>query len=128
MKKIQLSILSLVLAATTFIGVPLNGGYKGWIYVNDAFRLFITGNFQGENLYALSLHILLVIFTMALYLMPILVFVFNNHKLITYMPLAYLLLTLLYFPYLIILCIPFLILWTGLLLFLRINKNELYQK
>lgn len=28
-KKIELSILTITLAATTFIGVPLNGGDKG---------------------------------------------------------------------------------------------------
>jgi len=124
-KKIQLSILSVVLAAATFVGVPLNGGDKGWLYVNDAFRSFIVGNFRNENAYALIIQILLMVSSVALYLMPILVFVINNRKLTLYVPLIYLLLTFLYFPHLIILCVPFIFIWGGLLLFVRINKNEL---
>lgn len=124
-KKIQLSILSVVLAAATFVGVPLNGGDKGWLYVNDAFRSFIVGNFRNENACALIIQILLVVSSVALYLMPILVFVINNRKLTFYVPLIYLLLTFLYFPHLIILCVPFIFIWGGLLLFVRINKNEL---
>jgi len=124
-RRVEIAILSLFLSATTFIGVPLNGGDKGWVYVNDAFRSFINGNFNDDNFYGLFLQALLAISTIVLYLLPIMVFGFSNQKLILYVPLIWLLLTLWYFPLMLMLCIPFLIVWVVMLLLVGGNKRKL---
>lgn len=42
--KIVFLTLTLLLIASTFIGISLNGGDKGWLYINYLFRDFVNGH------------------------------------------------------------------------------------
>lgn len=111
--KVAVVFTTLVLVASTFIGIPLNGGDKGWVFFNFVFRDFISGNSIDS---AQPLHILLLIWTCLLYLMPILVFTKYRKPVVKFIPLVYLVLTFFTISIFITLGIPFLIIWIGLMI------------
>ncbi|MFD2148431.1 hypothetical protein [Mucilaginibacter antarcticus] len=116
--KIILVIFLLLMIASTFIGIPLNGGDKGWIYVYDGELGLFTYTILGSSgkLWRDVLLAIQVITHMALFTLPFLL----NYKRFTYLlvsiPLLYLLLQALTFYYLLILLIPFMILWAMVLI------------
>ncbi len=107
-EKIAGPILILLLIASTFIGVPLNGGDKGWLCINGSFRDFVSGNSMQNYSF---LQVLILIWTFVLYLMPIFLGSTYRNTIIIFVPAIYLVLTLLSFPLLIFLCIPFIVCW-----------------
>ena len=103
---------SLLLIASTFIGIPLNGGDKGWLYINGFFREFIAGDW---NVFDEPLYILVLISTVVLYLTPFFFLSKYRKKIFMIIPGIYLLLTLISFPLFIFLLIPFILVWVILL-------------
>ena len=106
-------ILTVLLVASTFIGVPLNGGEKGWIYANYAFRLFLYGQLvdSDRSVFMNTISILLIGWNILLMALPVFIFTKFRRLSIIYLPLGFLILTLAYFFLLGILCLPFFILW-----------------
>lgn len=101
-------LLVLLLMGSTFIGIPLNGGDKGWLYINGIFRDFVAGNpIQNYSF----LHVLVLLSTIVLYLMPLFIVSAYRNKIIIVVPAMYLVLTILTFPLFIFLCIPFILCW-----------------
>ncbi len=115
----KIQLLSLLLIATTFIGISINGGDKGWIRVNGVFIDFIAGRWMSE--YSL-LAIFIVLSTIILYLMPLLMGSPYRYKVVIFVPSIYLVLTVISFPPLIILCIPFIVCW--FILISAVRKRE----
>lgn len=115
-KSVKHLIVSILLIASTFVGVSLNGGEKGWIFVNGPFRDFLSGNHNGlENHLREILYVLLIIFSVLLFVMPFFLWTRYRKQIIAFIPPLYLLLTIAYFPLVTLLCIPFLIVWVCLL-------------
>lgn len=112
-------IISLLLIASTCIGVSLNGGDKGWFYLNGAFRDFISGKWDRT---VNNLEVLLLISTIALYLMPLFILSKYKRRIFIVVPAVYMVLTLISFPFYIILLIPFILLWIALIVLFRENK------
>ncbi len=111
--KITLLILTFLLIACTFIGVSLNGGDKGNLYLNGFFRDFIALRW---DVFRDSFYILVLISTICLYLIPLFFLSKHRKKIFIIVPLIYLLLTLISFPLFIILLIPFILVWIILIL------------
>ena len=118
--KIIFLTLTLLLIASTFIGIPLNGGDKRWLYINYLFRDFVNGHSIIDYT---SLHILTLLWTFILYLMPLFVFSSHRKKIVLLVPLVYLILTCLSMPLIIFLYIPFVLIWIILVLF--VSKRSL---
>lgn len=110
---------TLLLIASTFIGIPINGGDKGWLYVNGFFREFIAGNW---TMFDNTLYILVLISTLMLYLTPFFFLWKFRKEMFVIVPGAYLLLTLISFPLFIFLLIPFILLW--IILLTAVNRYD----
>ena len=110
--EITILLLTVLLIASTFIGVPLNGGDKGWIYLNGPFIDFVAGRWLST--YSL-LSILIIMWTIVLYLVPFFMDSTYRDKIVIIVPAVYLILTVISFLPLIILCIPFIVCWVILM-------------
>jgi len=110
---------SLLLIASTFIGIPINGGDKGWLYLNGFFREFIAGNWR---MFDNPLYILVLISTLMLYLTPFFFLSKYRKKMFIIVPGVYLMLTLISFPLFIFLLIPFILLW--IILLTAVNRYD----
>ena len=112
LKDKEVLILIILLIASTFIGIPINGGDKGWMFLNQVFRDFVMRNKGFEysliNIYAL-------VSTFILYAMPFFRNSIYDKQIYIALPLLYLIITFLYFPLLFTLFIPFIIIWIILL-------------
>lgn len=106
-------VLLVLMIASTFIGIPLNGGDKGWVHIYDAELGLFTWTLLGPQKHV-WLNVILVfqlITHIALFALPFL----TRHKrfftLLVGIPLLYLLLQAVTFYVFLILLIPFIILW-----------------
>jgi hypothetical protein len=95
-KESEILILSILLIATTFIGVPLNGGDKGWIYINWVFREFVMRNKTFE--YTL-VNVFVLVFTFILYTLPLYIKSIYRKQIFIVIPLFYFIVVLLSFPF-----------------------------
>lgn len=119
-----------IIISTTYIGIPINGGDKGWIYVNGVLRDFFTshwGNLIFRNhFFESAINIISLFINITIYLCPILVFTKQNKIAVIYIPVIYLIVTLIYFPLMIILLIPYILLLSVLILYTKNSiENEL---
>ncbi|RDC54895.1 hypothetical protein DU508_18940 [Pedobacter chinensis] len=114
-------LLILLLIPTTYIGIPLNGGRKGWIYVNSLLRDFYSdwsSFFVNENsILFISINFFILLINILLYSSPILVFTKYNKMGSMYIPTIYLILTIAYFPLMVILLIPYIFIWATLFIY-----------
>lgn len=114
-KSIQF-ILLIALITSTYTGISLNGGEKGWIYINGLLRDFFTVQFEifqnTSSYWAIINTSILLLINILLYFCPVLAFTdkFNRTGTI-YIPAAYLVLNLISFPLLIFLFIPYVLIW-----------------
>lgn len=131
-KSIQF-ILLIFLIASTYIGIPLNGGEKGWIYVNGLLRDFFTMQFEifqnTSSYWAIFNTSIILIINIALYFCPCMIFTVKFNRTGTiYIPAAYLVLNLIYFPLLIFLFIPYVLIWLVLFFYSKFgDKNEIIE-
>ncbi|WP_293309347.1 hypothetical protein [Pedobacter sp. UBA5917] len=112
-------LLALLLIPTTYIGIPLNGGDKGWIYVNGVLRDYYVHrtSFLISSVNFSVFEFFVLIGNMLLYIAPILIFTRINKIGAVYIPTLFLVLTLIYFPLMIILFIPYVLIWIALLIY-----------
>lgn len=121
-------ILILLLIATTYIGIPINGGEKGWIYVNGLLQYFYAKQFRifhnmPSILYSFFTFSVLLI-NVLLYITPIFIFTKYNKIGSIYIPTIFLLLTLAYFPLMIILLIPYILIWLALFIYSKYTVDK----
>lgn len=112
-------LLALLLIPTTYIGIALNGGDKGWIYVNSVLRSYYahrtTFLMSSTDLSVIDFFVL--ISNILLYISPILIFT-RFYKISTiYIPTLFLVITLIYFPLMVILLIPYILICITLLIY-----------
>ena len=107
-KEREILIITLLLIASTFIGVPLNGGDKGWIYINWVFREFVMSNktFEYNLINNFVLAITIVFYTLHFYIKSI-----YRKQIFIVLPIFYFVFVLLSFPFFIFLFIPFIIIY-----------------
>ena len=110
-RSIILVVIGVLLVASTFIGVSLNGGEKGWIYVNAPLRDFLSGHQPKVPLLWHVIYIILIGWNIILFLLPVLIVTRFGKWSVIIIPPIYLLLTITYFPLVAPLCIPFFLLW-----------------
>ena len=119
-----LIILSILLIGSTWIGLPLNGGDKGWIYVNGPFRDFLHGIHYNLPPIWEILRVALIGWSVVLFITPLLMLT-NYKRIVMYaVPAIYLLLSVAYSPLTAPLCIPFLGIWIGALFYLYKQKTR----
>jgi hypothetical protein len=119
--------LLILMVASTFIGVPLNGGDKGWLHVYDGeLGLFINTLISSSTPLSRTILLVLQLIThLALFILP--VFIKSKHffGLLIGIPLLYLSLQTVTFIYFLILLVPFIILWiTALIVWQYDNKPK----
>ena len=124
-RSIVVLILSLLLIGSTFLGVSLNGGDKGWIYVNGPFRDFLNGITVKLSPTWQVIRVMLIGWSLVLLLMPILVLTKLQRLGLRYVPPIYLLLTIAYFPLSTPLCIPFSIVWIVAIYYLNSQRKQI---
>ncbi|MGN7988132.1 hypothetical protein ACTJKC_12375 [Pedobacter sp. 22226] len=114
-------LLVLLLILTTYIGIPLNGGDKGWIYVNGIFRDYLANRtyFLMSSVHFSVFDFFVFISNIFLYLAPVLVFTRLNKIGAIYIPSTFLIFSLIYFPLMVILLVPYLVIWIALLMYSR---------
>lgn len=119
-------LLTLLLIPTTYIGIPLNGGDKGWIYVNSVLRDYFANrtSFLISSVHFSIFDFFVFISNILLYMAPILVFTRLNKIGAVYIPTAFLILTLIYFPLMVILLIPYILIWVALLVYSRHTLDQ----
>jgi len=122
-------ILLIFLIATTYIGIPVNGGEKGWIYVNGLLRDFYNGHFNvfdKRNLFWYQLVIIANLLTnILLYICPFLVLTDKYNKTgVIYIPIAFLILSIFCLSIFIFLCIPYILIWLVLFLYSKYAKQK----
>jgi len=119
-------LLVLLLIPTTYIGIPLNGGDKGWIYVNSVLRDYFANrtSFLISSVHFSVFDFFVFISNILLYMAPILVFTRLNKIGAVYIPTAFLILTLIYFPLMVILFIPYILIWVALLVYSRHTLDQ----
>ncbi|QNN41096.1 hypothetical protein [Pedobacter roseus] len=119
-------LLTLLLIPTTYIGIPLNGGDKGWIYVNSVLRDYFANrtSFLISSVHFSVFDFFVFISNILLYIAPVLVFTRLNKIGAVYIPTAFLILTLIYFPLMVILLIPYILIWVALLVYSRHTLDQ----
>ncbi|RZK74999.1 MAG: hypothetical protein EOO85_14440 [Pedobacter sp.] len=118
-----LVIFSILLIASTWIGIPLNGGDKGWIYVNGPFRDFVYGIHYNLTPIWEILRIVLIGWNVVLFITPLLILTKYKRIVMHAVPAIYLLLSVVYSALIAPLCIPFLAIWIGALVYLKKQKR-----
>jgi hypothetical protein len=119
-------VLALLLIPTTYIGIPLNGGDKGWIYVNSVLRDYFANrtSILMSPVHFSVFDFFVFISNILLYITPILVFTRLNKVGAIYIPTLFLILTLIYFPLMVILLIPYILIWIALLVYSRRTLDQ----
>ena len=119
-----LVIFSILLIGSTCIGVPINGGDKGWIYVNGPFRDFLHAIHSSLAPMWEILRVALIGWSVVLFITPLLVLTKYKRIVMYAVPAIYLLLSVAYSALIAPLCIPFLLIWIGALLYLYKQKTR----
>ncbi len=84
--EITIFTIILLLITSTFVGIPLNGGEKGWVFLNGIFRDVLSGYKIPKDFLSVST----LLATIALYLLPLFVISKYRKTLFIYIPLIYL--------------------------------------
>lgn len=103
-------VLFILLFASTFLGVPINGGDKGWFFAFSN-EMIVFGNTSEINLRTLILVWILVVTHLSLFALPFIKKNKHFFKLLVAIPLLYLLLQVAIFYFILILLVPFIIVW-----------------
>ncbi|MDN3585193.1 hypothetical protein QWY86_00835 [Pedobacter aquatilis] len=114
-------ILLIFLIASTYIGIPLNGGEKGWVYVNGLLRDFYKEQFaifhEINSSWVSFITIATLVTNIMLYICPFLVLTDKYNKLgVIYIPITFLILSVFCLSIFIFLCIPYILIWLVLVL------------
>lgn len=122
------SLILCILISTTYIGISINGGDKGWIYVNGLLRDFCSNRWSSlilrNHFYGTAINLISLFTNITIYLCPILVFTKHNKIAVLYIPIIYLIITLVYFPLMIILLIPYILVLSILLLYTKYSSQN----
>jgi hypothetical protein len=115
MKNLNPIIISLLILmlASTFIGVPLNGGDKGWAHVYDGELAVLKRVVEGpfKIWWRMGLLVAQCLTHLALFSLPFSTGTKRFFSWLVGLPLLYLLLQAATFFYFVILLVPFIILW-----------------
>ncbi|WP_158526275.1 hypothetical protein [Pedobacter paludis] len=109
-QKLTSILIILFLIASTFIGVPLNGGDKGWIYGYSMFLSTLYSLTDTANLFAFIVSpfgILTLLGGIGVCLLPLIIFTKYEKWFVLFIPLVYILTNFLVIP----LLIPFIVFW-----------------
>ena len=116
-KSIYPVLMSVLLIATAYIGIPLNGGEKGWLHANDALRYLLQWNFPEEMILRKTLFVIAAMSAFVLHLIPFLICTKYRKYALYLLPATFLLSTTAWFPPFIILCVPFIIVWVIMIIY-----------
>jgi len=125
--KIAIIILLLLMIASTFIGVPLNGGAKGWIYLYDIEYELIRGCLKGAVQVYMPRFMMILLAIQCIVHLSIIVlpFLMGSKRFFSWLvaiPLLYIILQAATFFYFLILLIPFAVLWIVALIVWKNNS------
>lgn len=120
--------LLFILICTTYIGISINGGDKGWIYVNGVLRDFCSNGWSSlilrNHFYGTAINLLSLFINIIIYFCAILVFTRHNKIAVLHIPVIYLIITLVYFPLMVILLIPYILLLSTLILYTKYSTEN----